>query len=185
MGLTPFQTIGPFFDVLLRTRAPRAVVSAAVPGERVVVTGALLDGDGRPIDDGLIETWQADASGRYGRASDARSSARESTFRGDAWSATDAEGRFRIETIRPGPVSLEDGRVQAPHLVVGVLARGILTRYVTRIYFDADPANAADPILAMVPADRRNTLIATRTSPGEYQFNIRIQGQDETVFFDV
>ena len=162
--VTPFQTVGPFFEVLLRTRTP--LPPAAAAGAHIIISGVLSDGNGRPIPDGLIETWQADAGGGYW------------------WSATDDAGRFRIETARPKPVAGPDGQNQAPHLLIGVMARGILTRYVTRAYFDDEPANVLDPILAMVPAGRRHTLIATREG-GRYRFDIRVQGTNETVFFDV
>jgi protocatechuate 3,4-dioxygenase alpha subunit len=114
----------------------------------------------------LIEIWQADNS-HYG------------------WSHTDESGSFRFEINKPAPVPGPDGRDQAPHVLVSVMARGVLTRYVTRAYFDDEDANRSDAILNLVPAGRRKTLIARMTAPGWYHFDIRIQGEDETVFFDV
>jgi protocatechuate 3,4-dioxygenase alpha subunit len=184
-GLTPFQTIGPFFDVLLRTRGPCRQVSADARGERVRIEGRLLDGGGRPIDDGLIETWQADAAGRYRHPDDEGAAAADPGFQGYGWCHTDADGCFRVDTIKPGSVAAPGGRMQAPHVLVSVMARGVLTRYVTRLYFADEAATASDPVLALVPPERRATLVAERTGPGVYRFDIRVQGASETVFFDV
>jgi protocatechuate 3,4-dioxygenase alpha subunit len=176
--LTPFQTIGPFFDVVLRTRVPCRQVSDGTPGQRIQIDGVLADGEGRPIDDGLIETWQADAHGRYAGAGEV------SGFDGYGWCHTDAEGRFHFDTIKPGAAIAPDGSAQAPHVLVSVLARGVLTRYITRVYFEDEPATATDPVLSLVPPERRATLVARRTAEAAYQFDIRLQGPDETVFFD-
>lgn len=183
-GVTPFQTIGPFFDVLLRTRArrPPATESAAT---RVEIEGALFDGDGKPVEDGFVEMWQAGTHGPDRPAEAPTGRASEPGDSGYSWSPTDDAGRFCIQTIRPGAVAAPDGRPQAPHLLVSVMARGILTRYITRIYFRDEAANDTDPILALVPPSRRATLIARRVSAGAYHFDIRLQGADETVFFDV
>ena len=185
-ALTPFQTIGPFFDVLLRSRAPSRQVTDGTTGERVTIEGALYDGAGEPVPDGLIETWQADSNGRFAHPEDKRDDpAADPKFAAHGWSGTDASGEFVIETIKPGPVPSPDRRGQAPHILIGVLARGILTRYVTRLYFDDEPATDSDPILALVPSRRRPTLIARSIGSGRYRFDIRLQGPAETVFFDV
>jgi protocatechuate 3,4-dioxygenase alpha subunit len=184
-GLTPFQTIGPFFEVLLRRREPCLQISEGAEGLRIRIHGALADGDGRPIADGLIETWQADARGRYRHPDDPRPADADPAFQGYGWCHTDAEGRFEFETVKPGAVAAANGRMQAPHVLVSVMARGVLTRYVTRIYFEDEAANAGDPVLALVPPGRRDTLIAGRVEPGVYRFDIRVQGGRETVFFDV
>jgi protocatechuate 3,4-dioxygenase alpha subunit len=131
-----------------------------------------------------VEIWQADASGRYRHPDDPRGGAREPRFDGFGRVHTDAAGRFAFETVKPGPVP-GSGRPQAPHLVVGLFARGLLARLVTRIYFDDEASNAGDPVLACVPPDRRPTLIAASRGDGAYRFDIALQGPNETVFFDV
>jgi protocatechuate 3,4-dioxygenase alpha subunit len=183
--VTSFQTVGPFFDVALRTRAQMEMVRPETHGERITIEGVLLDGTGSPIPDGLVEIWQADASGRYAHPDDPRGADADPSFSGYGWRHTTENGGFRFETIKPGAVEAPDGRVQAPHIMVSVMGRGILTRFITRLYFEDDPANDRDPILALVPAARRRTLIARPTGEGRYRFDIRIQGPGETVFFDV
>ena len=180
--ITPFQPTGPYPQVMLDLPTGAAIpLSAVARGERVVIDGRLLDGHGTPIFDAMIETWQADASGRYSHPHDPRGADADPGFWGYRRVATDNDGRFRIETIKPG--ALRD-RGQAPHLLVGIYGGGVLYRYVTRIYFDDEPGNVADPILQLVPAQRRGTLIARRED-GVYRFEIRLQGDGETVFFDV
>lgn len=187
MSVTPFQTVGPYVDVLLRSRHACRQVTGDAHGERIVVEGTLYDGEGHPISDGLIESWQADADGRYAHPDDSRAASADPGFTGAGWCHTDGKGRFRFETIRPGRVDGPDGTRQAPHIVIGVLARGILLRYVTRLYFgDESDANTQDAVLALVPEARRHTLIAQRRDAScIYLFDIRLQGADETVFFDV
>ena len=183
LGITPSQTIGPFFAYALTPRAyggselaTETVAAEGVAGERIRITGTVYDGDRAPVGDAMIETWQADTQGRYNASGNAG-------FTGFGRAEATAEGTFQIETIRPGAVAAPDGTMQAPHLSVSVFARGILTRLATRIYLEGDPANAADPVLALVPAQRRHTLIATRESDGGFRFDIHLQGENETVFF--
>ena len=145
----------------------------------------LYDGGGQPIRDGLVETWQADDSGRYPHSDNGTRQESDPEFFGYGWSRTEGDGRFRFDSIKPGSVAAPDGRFQAPHVLVSVMARGILTRYITRMYFEDEAANESDPILERVPAARRQTLVARRVADGTYQFDIRVQGPDETVFFDV
>jgi protocatechuate 3,4-dioxygenase alpha subunit len=181
-GITPFQPTGPYPQVMLDLPTGTAMpLSDAPRGERILIDGRLLDGNGKPIADAMIETWQADASGRYAHPRDPRGADADPDFWGYRRVASDSEGRFRIETIKPGA---PHDRPQAPHLVVGIYGGGVLYRYVTRIYFEDEPANATDPILRVVPAHRRDTLIA-RHQEGVYRFEIRLQGENETVFFDV
>lgn len=182
--VTGFQTVGPFFEVTLRTRAEVQMVRPETEGERITIEGVLFDGAGSPVPDGLVEIWQADANGRYAHPDDPRGAEADPTFSGYGWRHTKADGGFRFDTIKPGAVEAPDGRLQAPHIMVSVMGRGILTRFVTRLYFADDAANERDPILALVPAARRDTLMATRTADGRYRFDIRIQGPGETVFFD-
>ena len=173
-ALTSSQTVGPFLHLVLAWPDGPAVVPADAPGA-VWVGGQLFDGDGAPVADGLIETWQADPDGRYDAPD----------FRGFGRSATDAEGRWGVRVVKPGAVAGFDGRPQAPHLAVSVFARGLLDRVVTRLYFgDEEAANGADPVLALVDPAARATLVAEPTAGG-YHFDIRLQGDDETVFFDV
>ena len=183
LGITPSQTIGPFFAYALTPRAyggselaTGTVAAEGVAGERIRIAGTVYDGDGAPVGDAMLESWQADAQGRYNAVGNAG-------FTGFGRVETTAEGAFQIETIRPGPVASPDGTMQAPHLSLSVFARGLLTRLTTRIYFEGEAANAADPVLALVPADRRQTLIATRQPDGSFRFDIHLQGENETVFF--
>ena len=155
-------------------------------GEHIRVEGYVMDGDGEPIVDAIIEIWQADGEGRY--ASVAPSDGANTAFKGFGRSDLDTNGFFAFTTVKPGAVPGPKGSRQAPHINVSVLARGVLKRLFTRIYFEGEPLNETDPILALVPEDRRTTLIARRRERGSeaasYTFNIRLQGDDETVFFD-
>jgi protocatechuate 3,4-dioxygenase alpha subunit len=191
-GISPSQTVGPFFHYGLTpgeayphvpVSADGLVAARGTPGERIVVTGRVFDGEGQPVPDAMIEIWQADADGRYAHPNDKRPRA-SNTFMGFGRSDTKADGTFRFETIKPGRVPGPGGRDQAPHLVVAVFGRGMLKQLYTRFYFADEAANADDAILALVPADRRQTLIATREGQS-YRLDIRLQGEDETVFFDV
>jgi protocatechuate 3,4-dioxygenase alpha subunit len=134
----------------------------------------------------MLEIWQADAQGRFSDPQDKRALP-NSTFRGFGRCGTDANGSYAFDTIKPGTVPDPDARAQAPHILLAVFARGMLLHLYTRIYFDGERANAADPVLAVVPADRRSTLIATRKAGAAnvYHFDVRLQGDNETAFFDV
>jgi protocatechuate 3,4-dioxygenase alpha subunit len=172
---TTSQTVGPYLHIGLTWLIIEDLASARVPGERVSIEGRVLDGDGEPVNDALLEVWQADGRGRYGTKS----------FRGFGRSATDANGMFRFRTIKPGRVAGPDGKVQAPHIAVNIFMRGQLKQLVSRIYFPGEPANAKDPVLALVPAQRRATLIAKKLGKaGALEWNVILQGKDETVFFD-
>lgn len=184
LGITPSQTIGPFFAYALTPRAyggselaTEQVATDGVAGERIRVEGTVFDGDGAVVSDAMIEIWQADAQGRFNASGNAG-------FTGFGRAETTAEGGFHFDTIRPGALPGPDGRMQAPHLSVSVFARGLLVRLATRIYFEGEAGNAGDPILALVPEDRRGTLIAKRTGQGAFRFDIRLQGESETVFFE-
>jgi protocatechuate 3,4-dioxygenase alpha subunit len=184
-GLTSSQTVGPFFhDCLLREGAwSDALADSRTPGTRIHVRGVVLDGDGEPVPDAVLEIWQADASGQFSRGT-------APGFSGFGRLGTDDTGRFSFTTIRPGPVPAGVGSRQAPHISVAVFARGLLNHLYTRIYFDGDPANPNDPVLARVPEHRRGTLIArAEPSAGDdrtqhLRFDIVLQGENETVFFD-
>jgi protocatechuate 3,4-dioxygenase alpha subunit len=185
LTLTPSQTVGPFFHVAIPARGHETLVTDATPGPRIIVEGSVLDGAGDPVPDALIEIWQANAAGCWNHPEDPRSPERDRAFEGFGRVGTGADGRFAIETVKPGAVWEPDGQTRAPHLLAGVFARGLLTRLVTRIYFEDEPANAHDPILALVPADRRSTLVARWNRQDTYAFDIVLQGPGETVFFDV
>jgi protocatechuate 3,4-dioxygenase alpha subunit len=188
-GITPSQTVGPYFAYALTPRgiyplsdlAGADLVTDDAVGERIRVDGCLTDGNGSPIPDAMIEIWQADGEGRYPGADPALSNAK---FKGFGRAHCDPEGSFFFKTVKPGPVPGPDGTMQAPHINVGIFARGILRRLFTRIYFEDEPGNAGDPILALVPEEARQTLIAHRTGDGAYTLDIRLQGENETVFFE-
>jgi protocatechuate 3,4-dioxygenase alpha subunit len=184
-GLTPFQTLGPFFSFALPFPGGDALADESTPGARIVVEGRVRDGASAPISDALVEIWQANARGQYRHPLDPDHTPPEAPFDGFGRTSTDDEGRYSFATIKPGAVPAPHGGSQAPHIVVGLLGRGILTRLVTRIYFEDEPANAADPVLGLVPAERRPTLLARRRGADRYEFDIVVQGPGETVFFDV
>lgn len=183
--LTPFQTVGPFFAICLSEPGCARVATELAAGRHIAIAGTVRDGAGTVVPDGLVEIWQANAAGRYAHPDDHQLKPLDPHFTGYGRAPTDDEGRFSIETIMPGRVPGPDGTLQAPHLLLGILARGILTRLVTRVYFEGEPSNADDPILALVPAHRRATLIARQTGDDAYEFDLVLQGAHETVFFDV
>ncbi|MEP6916693.1 MAG: protocatechuate 3,4-dioxygenase subunit alpha [Acidobacteriota bacterium] len=184
-GLTPFQTVGPFFDFGLVIPRGETLAGPATTGRHIAVDGTLRDGDAAPITDAVIEVWQANAAGRYRHPDDEQDAPLDPAFDGFGRIATDLAGRFAFTTVVPGRVPGADDALQAPHLVIGILGRGLLTRLITRMYFEDDPANREDQVLGLVPAERRPTLIARQTAPDRYQFDIVLQGANETVFFDV
>ena len=183
--LTPFNTVGPFFKLLVRDRpeGTDCLVSDATRGERITINGRVIAGDGAPVDDGLVEIWQADAHGRYHHPEDPDSGDADPAFPGFGRAATGAGGAFSFRTIKPGIVPGPAGERQAPHVLVSIMARGVMSRCWTRMYFDGEPLNETDPVLQVVPPARRDTLIARRRDQG-YEFDIVLQGENETVFFD-
>ena len=183
-GLTPSQTVGPFFhDALPYANGPRVAGPDRAGGIRVA--GQVTDGDGTPVPDALLEIWQADESGSFVEAPGIYDEATGDTFRGFGRCGTDSEGRYEFLTVKPAAVPTSDGLEQAPHIAMSVFARGMLRRAVTRVYFDDEPdANASDPLLSSVEETRRSRLVATSNQDG-YRFDVRIQGDDETVFLDV
>jgi protocatechuate 3,4-dioxygenase alpha subunit len=187
-GITPSQTVGPFLAIGLPWPDGPYVVPQDTPGA-IVVTGTVLDGAGEPLPDAVVETWQADPDSRFDHPDDPRGQAppEVKAFRGFGRSMTDADGTYRIVTLRPGPLPAPYGGTEAPHIDVSVFARGLLDRVMTRIYLpDEAAANAADPVLAAITdPSRRETLIAHQEGPAEFRFDVRLQGEGETVFFDV
>jgi protocatechuate 3,4-dioxygenase alpha subunit len=185
--LTPSQTVGPYFSMRLPFPQGPYVAGPGTPGA-VTVYGRLLDGAGDPVPDGLVETWQADPAGRFAHPGDPRGPVPDGDqgFRGFGRCPTGHDGSWKIVTLKPGPLPGGDGRAEAPHIDVSVFSRGMLDRTVTRIYFpDETAANDTDPVLQSVPAERRRTLIAAPAGDGHLRFDIRLQGEDETVFFDL
>ena len=193
--ITPSQTVGPFFKYGLTPGGQydwneaftNNLVTADAAGERIRLEGRVFDGDGQPVPDCMLEVWQADAQGRYADPKDKRALP-NATFRGFGRCGTDANGAYAFDTIRPGSVPDADGKPQAPHLLLAVFARGMLRHLYTRVYFGDEAANGADPVLALVPADRKPTLIAPRKSgngTAVYAHDLRLQGDNETVFFEI
>jgi protocatechuate 3,4-dioxygenase alpha subunit len=173
---TPSQTIGPFFAVGLPWPDGPDVVADGTPSA-LWIGGQVTDGAGEPVPDALVETWQADPAGRFAGGSGA------SGFRGFGRCATDAEGRWAVRTLKPGPLPAPDGGLEAPHLNVSVFARGLLNRLVTRIYFPDEPdANAADPLLASIPDPRVRVRLVATPDGDRLRFDIRLQGDRETPF---
>jgi protocatechuate 3,4-dioxygenase, alpha subunit len=178
---TPSQTVGPYLHLgLTDSRSLSRVAGDEVKGERLWLTFRVLDGEGAPVPDAMIELWQADSEGNYNATSDA-------AFRGFGRLATADDGSGTFETIKPGRVPGPDNTLQAPHINVSILGRGLLKRLSTRVYFAGELANAADPVLTLVPETRRTTLLAQPDSSRNagWTFEVRLRGEGETVFFDV
>jgi protocatechuate 3,4-dioxygenase, alpha subunit len=184
---TPSQTVGPFFAIELTTdeHCVKCVTGPQTQGKRVWITFRVLDGDGVPVDDAMLEIWQADSNGKYNHPEDVQPKKLDPGWMGFGRIATGEDGGCVLETIRPGRVA--QSTPQAPHLTIAVFARGMLKPLYTRVYFAGDAANDEDPILRLVPPERRETLLARPDSarPGYWSFDIRLQGDQETVFFDV
>jgi protocatechuate 3,4-dioxygenase alpha subunit len=184
---TASQTVGPFFNFGLTADARLGVIAAKdVDGDRIRLTFSVTDGEGAPTPgDCMIELWQADAAGRYAHPLDPLHA--DARFHGFGRLETDQNGCCTFETVRPGRVAGPDGRLQAPHINVIVFARGLLRHLHTRVYFAGDPSNSLDPVLALVPDERRATLMAQPCESDftAWRFEIRLQGDCETVFFDV
>jgi protocatechuate 3,4-dioxygenase, alpha subunit len=186
LGPTPSQTIGPFFHDALLDEDRSELVSPDHP-EAIRIEGTIYDGEGEPVSDAMVEIWQANGAGRYNDPKDDRQDLPlDEGFSGFGRSGTDAGGRFSFVTVKPGPVPLPDGGMQAPHIMVSVFARGLLKRVVTRICFpDEEEANANDPVLSSVedPGFRR-TLVA-HDEGDALRFDIYLQGENQTAFFEL
>ena len=186
---TPSQTVGPFFHLGM-ARPEWADLTAGNPeGERIVIEGRVIDGDGAPVPDACVEVWQANSAGRYNHPDDTQTDKPlDPKFHGFGRAATDAEGQFRISTIRPGPVPGRGNALQAPHINVALFARGLLKHLYTRIYFADEPRNGTDPLLASIEDEKvRGTLLARPEAggPKRYRFDIVMQGENETAFLDI
>jgi protocatechuate 3,4-dioxygenase alpha subunit len=185
---TPSQTVGPFFH--LGFFGPRSLGLLAGPGargKRVRVVCRVFDGDGSPLPDAMFEVWQANAGGKYRHPDDKQEKPLDPAFNGFGRFPTAADGSCAFETVHPGRVPGGNDLMQAPHLNIAIFARGLLKRVATRLYFADDPANGDDPVLALVPEERRGTLLAHPDSgdPGVWRFDIYLSGERETVFFDI
>lgn len=183
---TSSQTVGPFFHIGLTPLFTPVVAGPKVPGEHVTIRGRVLDGDGNPVPDAILETWQADATGQYSQGDYTQQTSSPDGFTGFGRVPTDEQGQFTLSTIKPGRVPGPGDSLQAPHLVVLVYMRGLLRHLVTRMYFPDEPSNDEDPILHLVPSERRATLIARRSEEDAsiLLWDVILQGADETVFFD-
>lgn len=181
---TPSQTVGPYYALGLEWPDGGRVLAGDAAGA-VTISGVVCDGAGVPVEDALVEAWHADPAGRFADVGGRGVASAREGFRGFARATTDG-GRFELVTLKPGPLPADGpGGAQAPHVALSVFARGMLQRVVTRIYFADEPdANRADPVLASVPEARRATLLAEPVAGG-YHFDVRLQGEGETVFFDV
>ena len=188
-NLTSSQTVGPFFSpALLREDARRNVLThQETVGKRIRIEGRVLDADGVPVPDAMIEIWQANAHGRYNHPTEQGTAALDTSFTGFGRSGTDENGVYWFETVKPGPVPFHETQLQAPHINVTIFARGLLNHLVTRIYFADEPANPGDPVLQYVPKDRVATLLAVpeQSEPTIYRYDIVLQGENETVFFNI
>ncbi len=209
-GQTPSQTVGPYFHYGLPWKGGADLVGQSdigarpdlfpeehyvlnlsspkgpVSGEQIDIVGKVVDGDGATVPDAMIEIWQANAHGRYASLEDPRTDLPlDEGFVGFGRSATTKDGEFHFRTVKPGRVPGPGNTLQAPHIAVSVFARGMLKRLTTRIYFEDSAVNDEDPILNLAPEARRPTLMARQEGPGRYRFDIVLQGERETVFFDV
>jgi protocatechuate 3,4-dioxygenase alpha subunit len=187
-GLTPSQTVGPFFHGGLLREGLNVLTSPQTQGERIRIEGHVYDGDRAPVPDAVVEIWQANAAGRYHHPADRGSIPLDPAFTGFGRCGTDEAGRFWFETVKPGRVPLQGAALQAPHICVAVFARGLLDHLATRLYFEDERANDDDPVLRRVPEDRRATLLARRLPvDGKvvYRFDVVLQGDGETVFFEL
>jgi protocatechuate 3,4-dioxygenase alpha subunit len=185
---TPSQTIGPFFhDALMRDGVDDLDPGRAA-GSPLIVSGTVYDGSGTPIDDAMLEVWQSDGEGRFRHPLDHWEGQVPGSFIGFGRVATDLQGDFRLRSVMPGTVPDPRGGTQAPHFNLHIFTRGLLDRLTTRIYFEGEPANADDPVLRAADPSRRATLLAVPDGEEDgvacYRFDIRLQGEGETIFFD-
>lgn len=184
---TPSQTVGPYLHIGLDWLDTRDLALSSIEGEHITIHGRLLDVDGQPVPDGMIELWQANTHGKYAHPADTRDLPLQEGFSGFGRQPTDAQGEFVFTTIKPGAVPAADGQWQAPHILVNVFARGLLRQLITRLYFPGDD-HASDPVMRAIPVARRGTLIALQQigDASHLHWNIVLGGgANETVFFDL
>lgn len=184
LGTTPWQTVGPFFSIGFDWLNCSDIAKGA-PGKRMTVGGRILDSDGQGVPDAFLEIWQADAEGKYFELGEAGDISSEDKFFGFGRVPTNERGEFSFTTIQPGCVAGSDGALQAPHVNVSIFMRGLLRRLATRLYFPEQAENESDVVLATIPAERRVTLIAqVETTANVLLWDVRLQGERETVFFE-
>lgn len=183
---TTWQTVGPFFHIGLQWLFKDDLAGPGVAGERIVLVGRVLDADGQGVPDAMLELWQANAAGKYAHPEDTQEKALDKGFHGFGRVPTAEDGSFRFTTVKPGRVPGPADKLQAPHIVVSVFMRGLLKRLITRIYFPEEAANAEDYALNLVGPSRRATLVARKSGEreGVLEWNVVLQGPQETVFFD-
>lgn len=186
---TPSQTVGPFFSFGLIREGENTLANDKTKGQRIILHGYVYDGSGTPINDAMIEIWQADSQGIFNHPDDPRCHQVDPAFRGFGRSGTrNQELQYSFKTVRPGPVPWEGDQLQAPHINMRIFARGMLLHLITRVYFPDEPLNDHDPILSSIEdLERRKTLIAVREDVDDaptYRLDIRLQGDGETVFFN-
>lgn len=184
---TTSQTVGPFFSIGLTRMEKVNLAAPGLSGERVTIVGRVLDGDGNPVPDAMLEIWQANSHGKYAHPEDEQKKPMDPGFQGYGRIPVDQGGRFQFTTIKPGKVPGPDGAIQAPHIAVSVFMRGLLRRLITRIYFPEEAANAGDFVLRLVEPERQATLIARKNAneAGTLEWDVILQGPGETVFFDI
>ena len=183
---TSSQTVGPYLHIGLTWLVTTDLVGPGTTGEKVTIEGRIVDADGAPVNDALVEIWQANAHGKYAHPDDTQDKPLEAGFKGFGRVPTDDDGRFKFATIKPGRVPAPGGGQQAPHINVTIFMRGMLKHLTTRLYFPGDPANVDDAVLNSVPAERRETLVARPVSghAGVLEWNVILQGKGETAFFE-
>lgn len=184
---TASQTVGPFFSIGFIREGENVLVQEGTTGQRITIKGKVLDGDNEPISDAMVEIWQADAHGIFNHPADPQHEQADRYFQGFGRCGTTEDGDFEFKTVKPGPVSGSDEQDQAPHVNVRVFARGMLIHAITRLYFSDESANQTDALLNSVEPERRPTLIARLEESEDlpcYRFDIHLQGDRETVFFN-
>ncbi len=184
---TASQTVGPFFHPALVRSGENVLVDEQTSGQRILIVGRVFDGEGKPVNDALLEIWQADAQGFFNHPADPHCVQADRHFRGFGRAGTVNEDRFEFKTVKPGRVPGRDGQLQAPHIDIRIFSRGLLIHAYTRLYFSDESANEADAVLNSVEPERRETLTAVRVESNDlptYRFDIHLQGENETVFFE-
>jgi protocatechuate 3,4-dioxygenase, alpha subunit len=184
--LTPSQTVGPFFSIGFEWLNRTDLSPGSDRVNRITIRGRIFDGENKPVPDAVLEIWQADPQGNFQELADLDPSSVTSRFFGFGRVPVNYQGEFSFVTVKPGSTESPDARQQAPHLAVSIFMRGLLQRLVTRLYFSGEPLNDTDPVLSLVPAARRSTLLArpSQSVPNTLEWNICLQGAQETVFFE-
>ncbi|MBV9998967.1 MAG: protocatechuate 3,4-dioxygenase subunit alpha [Verrucomicrobia bacterium] len=184
LSVTTYQTVGPYFKIGLEAIYRDDLTKPDIPGQVIEIAGTVFDADLTPVPDAVLELWQADSFGRY--MDQPQKKPFEDSF-GFGRVPTNEAGRFRVRTIKPGAVQAETSARQAPHILVSIFMRGLLYRLITRIYFSDEPGNGEDPVLRSIEPRRRDSLLAKAdpAQPHRYEWNIFLQGENETVFFDL